>query len=98
MGIYDRDYYRGEGPSFLGGITNTAPAIKWLILINVVFFIVQLATIERHPVAGIRIGDGPFTRALWLDPERVVYHGEIWRLLTSAFLHSTLNPWHILVN
>jgi membrane associated rhomboid family serine protease len=95
MGIYDRDYYRGEGPSFLGGITNQAPAVKWLILINILFFLVQLATIEHLPGRGR--SDGAFTKSLWLDPGDVA-HGQVWRLLTSAFLHSTLNPWHILIN
>ena len=25
-------------------------------------------------------------------------HGEVWRLVTAAFLHSTLTPWHIIMN
>src|SRR5579863_6478351 len=90
MGIYDRDYYRREGPSFLGSLTERGRVCKWLIALNAVVFIVQLATIRRIPGLGIRIpgveGDGDFTQALWLDPDQVVFHGEIWRLLTSAFL------------
>src|SRR5262245_30337194 len=98
MGIYDRDYYRREGPSFLGSLTERGRICKWLIAVNVVFFLVQLATVERLPVINQRIGDGPFTKSLYLDPDRVVKHGEVWRLLTSAFLHSTANPWHIIIN
>jgi membrane associated rhomboid family serine protease len=43
MGIYDRDYYRKEGPSFLGSFTEQGKACKWLIAINVVLFVAQIA-------------------------------------------------------
>lgn len=98
MGIYDRDYYRREGPSFLGSLTERAQVCKWLIAINIVVFLVQLATVERLPVLGIRTGHGSFTDTLALDPDQVVEHGEVWRLLTHAFLHSTEDPWHIIIN
>src|SRR5262245_19545690 len=99
MGIYDRDYYRREGPSFLGGLTSRAPVCKWLIIINIVVFVVQLATIEHFPGTNLRSGDGPFTEALLLDPSLVI-HGEVWRLLTHAFLHDSSGsmPWHIILN
>jgi len=42
MGIYDRDYYRKDGPSFLGSFTGRGTACKWLIAINVILFVVQL--------------------------------------------------------
>ena len=102
MGIYDRDYYRREGPSFLGALTERGRVCKWLIAINIVVYIIQLMTIKRIPGLGIRIpgaaGDGDFTQALWLDPDRVLAHGEVWRLLTYAFLHDTQDIWHILFN
>jgi membrane associated rhomboid family serine protease len=95
MGIYDRDYYRKEGPSFLGSIATRAPVCKWLILINAVVFLIQLATIQRLPFRSPI--EGSFTEGLWLDPARVM-QGEVWRLLTATFLHSTTTPWHILMN
>jgi membrane associated rhomboid family serine protease len=97
MGIYERDYYRREGPSFLGSLTERGQVCKWLIAINVVCFLIQLATVKRFPVLNIKIGEGPFTEALALNPDEVI-HGEVWRLLTHAFLHSTQNPWHIVIN
>src|SRR5438067_895432 len=97
MGIYDRDYYRKEGPSFLGTLASRAPVCKWLILINVIVFFIQLATNYRHPVYNSLLEGGPVTDALILKPEAVV-HGEVWRLLTYAFLHSVETPWHILFN
>src|SRR5262245_3473684 len=98
MGIYDRDYYRKEGPSFLTSITDRGKVCKWLILINVVCFVVQLLTRQR---VGIEDPDFPgeswFTNALLLDVTRVL-HGEIWRLLTYAFLHSEDGLLHIVFN
>ncbi len=44
MGIYDRDYYRKEGPGFLASFTGQGKACKWLIAINVIFFVAQLMT------------------------------------------------------
>jgi membrane associated rhomboid family serine protease len=109
MGIYDRDYYRREGPSFLATITEHGKVCKWLILVNVVCFVIQLLTRQRVPQEGMELPQGFedfvtwtyhsgwFTRALWLDVNRVL-HGEVWRLLTYAFLHSDNGIWHIVFN
>src|SRR6516162_1510807 len=43
MGIYDREYYRRDGPSLL----SRGQACKWLIIINVVVFIMQMLTTSR---------------------------------------------------
>src|SRR5215475_9199170 len=96
MGIYDRDYYRREGPSFLGSIAERGKVCKWLIVINAVVFVFQLLTLDRDP-AGIVVGDGDFTRALWLDGD-LVLQGQVWRLLTHAFLHDYRSWAHIIVN
>jgi membrane associated rhomboid family serine protease len=93
MGIYDREYYRREGPSFLGSLARTGQACKWLILINGLVFLAQLLTLPRHGVPG----DGVVTDWLLLEPARVL-HGEVWRLLTYAFLHSPYQLLHIVFN
>jgi membrane associated rhomboid family serine protease len=100
MGIYDRDYYRRDGPSYLGSFLERGTVCKWLIGINVVVFILQMLT--RVPVdlprGGIRFDDGFFTAALDLDVGAVL-RGQVWRLLTYAFLHSTNGlPLHLLFN
>jgi membrane associated rhomboid family serine protease len=92
MGIQDRDYYRGSGPSFLGSLAERGTVCKWLISINVVVFLVQMATM---PAGGRTFG--PVTEALDLNVSRVL-HGEVWRLLTCTFLHHPLNFWHIFWN
>ncbi len=93
MGIYDRDYVRREGPSFLGSFVERGRVCRWLIGINVVAFIVQILTLPHDDVPGF----GWFTDALDLTVSGVL-HGQVWRLLTYAFLHDTQSIWHILFN
>ncbi|HLJ94182.1 MAG TPA: rhomboid family intramembrane serine protease [Gemmataceae bacterium] len=88
MGIYDRDYYRGQGPSFM----DRGQVCKWLIAINVVCFILEIVT--GRPEGGRQ---SLFTDALVLRADAVL-HGEVWRLLTYAFLHDTSSIWHIVFN
>ena len=87
MGIYDREYYRRDGPSFLGTLAAHGMVCKWLIIINVVVFVLQYMTLDLR--------GGGITSALILDADAVM-HGQVWRLLTYAFLHATI--WHILFN
>jgi membrane associated rhomboid family serine protease len=47
-------------------------------------------------VPRFQAGEDPVTKALDLNTEEIVYHGQIWRLLTAAFLHGGF--WHILFN
>lgn len=91
MGIYDRDYVRREGPSFLGSFVERGRVCKWLVGINVVAFILQILT----KVDAVQLGW--FTDALDLDVKSVL-HGQIWRLLTFAFLHDPNTIFHILFN
>jgi membrane associated rhomboid family serine protease len=90
MGIYDREYYRGEsgGPSWFGGM---APWCKTLILINVLVFLLENA-LRTDPV---------FIRD-WLaaSPDGIFQHGRLWQLLTATFLHTGLlhlvgNMWFL---
>src|SRR5205085_11979135 len=94
MGIYDRDYYRREGPTLFGSFADRGTVCKWLIGVNAAVFVVQMLT------AGASLGDrpwGPVTDALMLYPDKVM-HGQVWRLLTYAFAHDTNSVMHILFN
>src|SRR5580765_7200011 len=91
MGIYDRDYYRKTGPRYLDALGISGTACKWLIIANVALFILQFIT--RTP----RYPDGAVTDAFILDPTKVL-NGEVWRLLTYAFLHDTSTWQHIVFN
>jgi membrane associated rhomboid family serine protease len=110
MGIYDRDYYRREGPSFLGSFSGGS-VCKWLIVVNVVAFAIQLLAKNRWfdgmPVLGnftanFDLRSGPLYGS---NPQEFqhpagpgVLQGQVWRLLSYAFLHDTNSLWHILFN
>jgi membrane associated rhomboid family serine protease len=90
MGLYDREYYR-EGVRVrlmnpLGPEWKTS-AVTWLIAINVAVFFVQLI-LRRYDA----------DEFLYCSPERVIGRGEVWRLLTAAFCHDTLDLGHIFMN
>jgi rhomboid family protein len=84
MGIYDRDYYRKEGPSYLDSFALRGQATKWLLIVTICVFILQLVTRVQTPRGW---QPGVVTNWLVLKPE-LVMHGEVWRLVTYAFLHS----------
>ena len=64
---------------------------------------------EKKPVAEEE-EDGPFLPDEFLpsvsrvqewcqlDTDKVVYRGQLWRLLTCAFCHDRFSVWHILIN
>jgi membrane associated rhomboid family serine protease len=85
MGIYDREYYRGEsrGP---GWFSSPAPATRTIIVINVVVFVLQM--LQK---------DNPVLEA-WLaaSSDEIFHHGCVWQLLTATFLHD--NIWHVFFN
>ncbi len=96
MGIYDREYYRREGPSFLGSLASQGKACNWLLGLNILCFIIQMLTRPGPEVASPGEA-GFFTDFLILDTARVL-HGEVWRLLTYAFLHDPESIPHIVFN
>src|SRR4051794_36609621 len=102
MGIYDREYYRRDGPSFLGSFASRGQVCKWLIILNIIAFVIQLMTQQKVFVEqdGFLLGQkmqSLFTDAFLLDVTAVL-HGQVWRLLTYAFLHDPNNIWHIVWN
>ena len=86
MGIYDRDYYRGEarGGNWFSGAD---PVCRWIIVVNIaVYLAVYFNLIPRQFVEDwlIASSDGIFR------------DGRVWELLTATFLHANL--FHILGN
>jgi membrane associated rhomboid family serine protease len=82
MGIYDREYYRGEpgGPSWFGGV---APWCKTLILCNFVVFLLQQA---------LQVDPSFLEKWFEASPEAIFRHGRVWQLLTATFQHAGLLP------
>jgi len=108
MGIYDREYYRKEGPSYLEALIPQGRVCKWLIGINILMFVLQLiskptpqdfrALEPQDRVVHVRdLGWGPVSDFLDLDTTKVL-QGQVWRLLTYAFLHSPDGWMHIFFN
>jgi membrane associated rhomboid family serine protease len=85
MGIYDREYYRGEtsGSAWFSG---AAPVCKWIIVINILVFLLQNAFSDNKGDIYYWLAASPGT----------LKHFRIWQLLTSTFLHDGI--LHILGN
>ncbi|MBI2808880.1 MAG: rhomboid family intramembrane serine protease [Planctomycetes bacterium] len=92
MGIQDRDYYRNEGPSAFDSLLPSGLVCRWLIAINVIAWLLQVATQSNPGQASW------FTDWFILDVNKVL-EGEVWRLLTFAFLHDPdLGSLHLIFN
>ena len=99
MGIYSRDYVR-EPSGGRHGWGDDTPACKWLIIITVVVFLLEL--VVTHPA------DHPEARAFgmresyvddWFSLSRdTLLTGQVWRLVSYAFLHDRSSLWHLLFN
>jgi membrane associated rhomboid family serine protease len=88
MGIYDREYYRGEtgGSAWWSG---ASPVCKSIVLINVVVFVLEQLT--KNPEIPQIIDN-----YLAASPEGVFRHYRIWELLTATFFHESI--WHLAGN
>ena len=64
------------------------PGVKWLIIANVVMFLIA------YFAGGTSLGRD--LRLLELVPDTVVHNFTIWQLFTYLFLHGGV--WHLLVN
>lgn len=86
MGIHDRDYYRESAGSMFDAWGRQGVTV-WLIVATCVAYAGQMFTAQQP--------DGGLTGAAVYDPRRVA-EGEVWRLLTSVFLHAGV--FHLAVN
>lgn len=84
MGLYDRDYYQQDRPSFTLGGPRTV--VGWLLLVNIVVWIVDRGLLQ-----------GQISEYLALT-DQTLYHPLQWyQFLTYGFLHA-LEPRHIVYN
>jgi membrane associated rhomboid family serine protease len=84
MGIYDRDYYRDSSGRWWADFGGRS-ATFWLVLVTCGVFVLQLMTGDRLAEWGA-----------FHYPS--ILNGQVWRLITPHFLHSTSTLWHIALN
>src|SRR4051812_48132075 len=84
MGIYDREYYRGETRGS-GWLTGQAPATKTIIIINVIVFFLK-------PY----LDSSGWLVSLEASSQGIFRQGHVWQLVTATFLHD--DTFHILWN
>lgn len=98
--LNDRDYMRsGPGETSQGSFIKKAQswsAIKTLVVLNVIFFALQILLVDSlRDQFGRTVSYPWFTANIVLVPE-LVKQGEVWRLLTHMFAHGDF--FHILFN
>ena len=86
MGIYDREYYRGEtrGSAWFSGVS---PVCKAIIVINVAVFLLPAAR-QARPADSSHV-----VRRV---AEETFRHFKLWQLLTATFFHADI--WHLFWN
>ena len=77
-------YSRAQSIGYTFGPGPISPAVKWIIIANVVMFVVTL------------IVQDPIVEFFGLRPADVLQRGRIWQLATYMFLHGS--PMHIIIN
>ncbi len=87
MGIYDRDYYREQRPSFSVRAPSTVVGV--LILINVALYLANgLFTSGQNQITGLLSAHGDTLTKPWMW----------WQFVTYGFVHSPETLSHILFN
>ena len=86
MGIYDRDYYRGDAdsstPSMMRAASDMSMTNK-LVVANVVVYILCWLAGNSNPQLNKEIYD-----ALSIDSSFFAHPWQIWRLITAGFMHA----------
>jgi membrane associated rhomboid family serine protease len=92
MGIHSRDYVRDNRPDGTFGNRSAPWAIKFLLIANIVVFLLQTMTSERPGPTSV----GGVTQLLSLNLGDLFPSFQLWRLVTYGFCHGSIN--HIAVN
>jgi membrane associated rhomboid family serine protease len=86
MGIYDRDYYRGDADSSAPGMMRAASNMSMtnkLVVANVVVYILCWLAGNSNLQLNTAIYD-----ALSIDSSFFMHPWQIWRLITAGFMHA----------
>lgn len=86
MGLYDREYYRGDDPGFR---LKDFTLVTHLVIVNVVLFLANfLFSTSEFSITGF----------LALQPENLAQPLYWWRLLTYGFVHDPNVTAHVAMN
>ena len=94
MGIHNRPYWRegsdaNEASPLSVGLPPIGRVVKYLVIINVAVYVVQMVLERRASTAGwMSNWFGASAWGWW----------QIWRYITFQFLHSPDDFWHIVMN
>lgn len=93
MGIETREYLRDDDDGSFGGQARSAPMsmVTKIIIATVAVFVLQILSRNASP-EGSTVGQWLILKGEFL------FHGQAWRLLSYAFLHSRENLLHIILN
>ena len=86
MGIYDREYYR-ERTRGSGFFTGASPACKWILIANIACFVLP-AFLDGQA----------FYDFFAAYSDKILHEGQVWRLITAAFLHDPNSIFHLVFN
>ncbi len=94
MGIESREYLRDDDDGGWGGGPSSAPApmsmVTKIIIVTAIVYLLQLFSGSQRAVSVV-------TEWSYLSGERL-FSGQVWRLLTYAFVHSEDSLLHIVFN
>jgi membrane associated rhomboid family serine protease len=104
MGIYDRDYYRQPQATRRWGNFSTTSITTWLIVINVLVFIVDSVLrqrlvreyADRIPAEYLPLLFGPLKSWGYFSVTKAITKLQLWRFITFQFLHA--NVLHLFSN
>lgn len=102
MGLANRDYFRDEERRYSGGgrggdFLADTPTIRLMIGLTVIAFFLQLLITRPASEYGMGARESVIDDWLGLKVDAVL-SGQVWRLVTYAFLHARYDIWHLLFN
>jgi len=88
--MQDRDYYRDEAAARSGGfLSQLTPVVKWLLIINLGLFVLDLFLVTPD-------GAKPIRQFGAFSIQSAVFGFQIWEFVTFQFIHGSL--LHVLFN
>jgi membrane associated rhomboid family serine protease len=84
MGFSDRGYFRDRGQPFMADWT----AVLTIMVVNIGLWVANLVAAGSPPISDFLALQGDLPRHLL----------KVWELVTYGFVHSSVDPWHLIGN